>query len=182
MSKKSMSDISTVDDPIFCMCSASISSCSFPLSIWGSSACPALFFLFFATGILLELSIFMRGGFLSPPSFEDFWLAFLLGWTIEAMLHDVVLLGVLAGDWVLFSLDTFPCCLYNSVALCNISVLQSTEEGLLSTLFLSWVRCVWIKEVLKPTPSKCTRKMPLGSNPFSLSTYVRFNFLKWATY
>jgi hypothetical protein len=36
----------------------------------------------------------MRGGFLSPPPFEDFWVSFLLGWTIEAMLHRVVLLGV----------------------------------------------------------------------------------------
>jgi hypothetical protein len=38
-----------------------------------------------------------------------FWVAFLLGWVVEAMLHDVVLLGVLAGDWALFSPDTFPC-------------------------------------------------------------------------
>jgi hypothetical protein len=95
------------------------------------------------------------------------------------MLCDVVLLGVLAGDWVLLSPDNFPCCLYNSMVLCNLSASQSTEEGLLSTLFLSWVRCVWIKEVLKPTPSKCSRKMPLGLNPFILSAYVRFDFLKW---
>jgi hypothetical protein len=123
----------------------------------------------------------MRGGFLSPPPFEDFCGAFSLGWVIEAMIHDVILLGVLAGDWVLFSLVTFPCCMYNLVSLCNVSASQSPEEELLSSLSLSLVRCLWIKEFLKPTTSKCSQKIPLGSNPFSLSAYVRFNFLKWST-
>jgi hypothetical protein len=121
------------------------------------------------------------GGFLSPPPFEDLWVSFFLGWTVEVTLHGVVLLGVLAGGWVLFSQDTLPCCLYNSVALCNVFASQWAEAGLLSTLSLSWVRCLWIKEVLKKTPSKCSPKMSLGSNPFSLSSYVRFNFLKWTT-
>jgi hypothetical protein len=53
------------------------------------------------------------------------------------MLRDVVLLRVLAGDWTLFSPDTFPCCLYNSVALCNVSTSQSPEEGVLLSLSLS---------------------------------------------
>jgi hypothetical protein len=95
------------------------------------------------------------------------------------MLGDVVLLGVLVGDWPLFSPDPFPCCLYNSVALCNVSTLQSLEAKVLSSLSLSSVRRLWIKELLKPTDSKCSRKIPLGLNPFSLSTYFRFKFLKW---
>ena len=97
------------------------------------------------------------------------------------MLRDVALLRVLVGDWTLFSLNTFPCCLYNSVALCNVSTSQSREAGLLSSLSLSSIRHLWIKESLKPTSSKCSRKIPSGSNPFSLSSYVRFNFLKWTT-
>jgi hypothetical protein len=97
------------------------------------------------------------------------------------MLHDVILLGVLAGDWALFSLDTFHCCLYNSVAFCNVCASHSSEEGLLSSLSLSSVRCLRIKEMLKPIASKCSRKIPSGSNPFILSAYVRFNFLKCPT-
>jgi hypothetical protein len=83
------------------------------------------------------------------------------------MLHDVVILGVLAGDWALLSPDTFPYYLYNSVAFCNVSTSQSPEAELLSSLSLYSTRCLWIKELLKPTASKCSRKIPLGSNPLS---------------
>jgi hypothetical protein len=36
------------------------------------------------------------------------------------ILSDVVLLGVLVGDWTLFSPNRFPCCLYNSVVPCYV--------------------------------------------------------------
>jgi hypothetical protein len=119
-----------------------------------------------------------EGSYLLLP-FEDFWVPFLLGWDVEAMLCDVILLGVMDRDWALFSLDTFPCCLYNSVALCNVSPSQFPEAGLLFSLSLSLARCLLIKELLKPTSSKCSQKIPLGLNHFILSAYVRFNFLKW---
>jgi hypothetical protein len=98
------------------------------------------------------------------------------------MLHDVVILGVSDEDWTLFSPEPFPCFLYNSVALCNVSMSQSSEARVLSSLSLSSIRRLWIKELLKPTDSKCSRKIPLGSNPFSLSTYFRFKFLKWVSF
>jgi hypothetical protein len=116
---------------------------------------------------------------LISSSFEELWVSFLLGWGIGVMLHDVMLLGVLVGDWTLFSPKPFPCCLYNSVVLCNVSTSPSSGVGVLSSLSLSSFRRVWIKEMLKPTASKCSRKIPLGLNPLSLSTYLRFKLLKW---
>jgi hypothetical protein len=67
------------------------------------------------------------------------------------MLRDVVLLGVIAEDWTLFSPKPFPCCLYNLVVLCNVSMSPSSGEGVLFSLSLSSFRRVWIKEMLKPT-------------------------------
>jgi hypothetical protein len=66
------------------------------------------FFLFFLRGSLCELSIFPRGGFLSPPSLDLMLVTFLYGWAAEAFLRDVVVLGVIVWDWALFSLGPLP--------------------------------------------------------------------------
>lgn len=159
--------------------SRSVLSSMSSLSVSGSSTFPTMFFLFFLTGSLWELSILPQGGLWSPPPFEEFWVAFLLGWVVGAMLWDVVLLGVLVGDWTLFSPRPFPCCLYNSMGLYNVSMSPFWGVGVFSSLSLSSFRRVWIKELLKPTTNKCSRKIPLGSNPLFLSAYLRFKLLKW---
>jgi hypothetical protein len=95
------------------------------------------------------------------------------------MLCDVILLGVLVGDWTLFSPEPIPSCLYNSISIFNVSTSPSSGEEVFSSMSLSSVRHVCIKELLKPTVSKCSQKILLGSNPLILSIYFRFKFLKW---
>jgi hypothetical protein len=51
------------------------------------------------------------------------------------MLRDVVLLAVVVGDWTLFSPGPFPCYLYNSVVLCNVSRSPASGAGVLLTCF-----------------------------------------------
>jgi hypothetical protein len=64
----------------------------------GSSSSCTIFFIFFLKGSLWELSIFLEGGFLSPPPPEEMWVTVLIQWVIGALLRDVVLFGVTVGD------------------------------------------------------------------------------------
>ena len=56
---------------------------------------------------------YREDGFLCPPTFEKFWVAFLLGCNVGAMLRDVALFVVATADWKLFSSGPFSCYLYN---------------------------------------------------------------------
>jgi len=145
-----------------------------------SSSC-TIFFIFFLKESLWELSIFTKGGFLSSPPPEDMWVTFLIGWAIGALLWDVVVFGVTVGDWELFSLEPFPFCLYDSLVFSIVSRSPTSRAGVLETLSSSSFRITLTKELLKPTTSRCYTKISLGSNPFTLSTYLRFRLWKWPT-
>jgi hypothetical protein len=118
---------------------------------------------------LWEISFFSKRGFLSPPPPEEMWVTFLIWWVVGELLQDVVL----------FSPRPFPLCLYDSLVLSIISRSPASRAGVLETLSPYSFRIELIKELLKPTSSRCYTKILLGSNSFTLSTYFRFRLWKW---
>jgi hypothetical protein len=116
---------------------------------------------------------------LSPPQPKLLLVTLLYGWATGPLLRCVALLGVIVGDWALFSLGLFPLYLYNSLVLSTISTSPVVWVGLPRLLSSYYPRTVWIKELIKPTVNMCSTNIPLGSTPLIFSVYLRFKLLKW---